>query len=169
MSPFHLDYSNMRQTLLQAIVIVCFGIGVGLTFNYPLLTKAFNPPPVADGGLVSEPAAIQEPRTVVLAQVEQLQREVLLIDARISELYSEGHIPGAVSLPFDESEALLAPFKERTAKQAPVIIYCSGYGCPDSFDLALLLMADGYLNVSVFEGGYPQWRDAGKPVETDLP
>lgn len=37
MSMMHFDYSNMRQVFLQAIIIVCFGIAVGLMFNYPLL------------------------------------------------------------------------------------------------------------------------------------
>lgn len=39
MSLMHFDYSNMRQVILQAIIIVCFGIAVGLMFNYPLLMQ----------------------------------------------------------------------------------------------------------------------------------
>ena len=35
--------------------------------------------------------------------------------------------------------------------------------------LAILLLAEGYQDVSIFEGGYPQWRDADKPVETGRP
>jgi rhodanese-related sulfurtransferase len=169
MSPFHFDYSNMRQVLLQAVVIVCFGVGVGLMLNYPLLMKAFDASAPVDRGLVSEPSVAQSPQTVVLADVERLQGKVLLVDARIPELYSEGHLPGAVSLPYAEAEGYIDTFKIRTAKETALIIYCSGYGCPDSFDLALLLLTDGYQDVSVFEGGYPQWRDAGKPIETDLP
>ncbi len=46
-----------------------------------------------------------------------------------------------------------------------LITFCSGYGCPDSFDLAVLLQQAGYRDVRVFEGGFPQWRDAGLPVE----
>ena len=47
-----------------------------------------------------------------------------------------------------------------------LVVYCSGYGCPDSFDLAMRLLAAGYRDVLVFEGGFPAWQDAGLPVMT---
>jgi 3-mercaptopyruvate sulfurtransferase SseA len=46
-----------------------------------------------------------------------------------------------------------------------LVLYCSGYGCPDSFDLGIILLAEGYRDVRVFEGGFPEWADAGLPVE----
>jgi rhodanese-related sulfurtransferase len=33
-------------------------------------------------------------------------------------------------------------------------------------DLAKLLMQAGYTAVYVYEGGFPEWRDAGYPVAT---
>jgi rhodanese-related sulfurtransferase len=169
MSPLHFDYSNLRQVLLQSVVIVCFGIGVGLMFNFPMLMKIMKEGAPKGERIVSATVAPRSPRTVVLEEVEQLQGKTLRIDARIPELYAEGHLPGAVSLPYAEVDGLLDSFKARVAKDESMIIYCSGYGCPDSFDLSLLLLAEGYQDVGVFEGGYPQWRDAGKPIETDLP
>ena len=50
-----------------------------------------------------------------------------------------------------------------------IIAYCSGYGCPDSFDLGVQLLAEGYLDVRVFEGGLPEWRDADLPVAREKP
>jgi rhodanese-related sulfurtransferase len=47
----------------------------------------------------------------------------------------------------------------------PLITYCNGYGCPDSYDLAVLLLEAGYRRVWVFEGGFPAWRDAGLPAK----
>jgi rhodanese-related sulfurtransferase len=44
------------------------------------------------------------------------------------------------------------------------VTYCSGFGCPDSFDLGMRLIETGYRDVRVFEGGYPEWRDAGLAV-----
>ncbi len=169
MSPLQFDYSNLRQVLLQSVVIVCFGVGVGLMFNFPKLMKIMQEGPPKDERLLSATVAPESPRTVLLDEVEQLQERALLIDARIPELYVEGHLPGAISLPYAEVAGLLDSFLARVAKEKPMIIYCSGYGCPDSFDLALLLLSEGYQDVSVFEGGYPQWRDAGKPIETELP
>ena len=169
MKRIHFDYSNMRRVFLQAIVIVCFGIATGLMFNYPLLMRSVDRTGTSGGGLVSGTVVEQGPKIVSLENVEQLKGKTLLIDARISELYFEGHLPKALSLPYSEVESRLADFMMQTAKTAPLIIYCSGYGCPDSFDLATRLLSEGYQDVAVFEGGFPQWRDSGKPVETGQP
>ncbi|NIQ96508.1 MAG: rhodanese-like domain-containing protein, partial [Desulfuromonadales bacterium] len=91
----------------------------------------------------------------------------ILVDARLPEFYAEGHLPGAVSLPFAEAESRLAAFREQYPGQS-LIVYCSGYGCSDSFDLAVLLLANGYHDVMVYEGGYPEWRDAGLEVEKGM-
>ena len=170
MSPLHFDYTNLRRVFIQAVIIVCFGVGTGLMFNFPLLMQVFDGTLPARQQPASEPELVnQAPRAARLEDVERMLTSAILVDARIPELYAEGHLPGAVSLPFAELEGRIEPFRARVAQDAPLIIYCSGYGCPDSLDLAVLLLAEGYTDVSVFEGGYPQWRDAGKPVETDLP
>ncbi len=49
-------------------------------------------------------------------------------------------------------------------REQPLVVYCSGYDCHDSRDLATRLLAAGYRTVYVFEGGYPEWRDAGYPT-----
>ena len=169
MNLLHFDYSNLRQVFLQAIVIVCFGIATGLMFNYPLLRQTLDGAAPSDGGLVSEPLVEQGPQTVELEDVERLHGQAIRIDARIPELYVEGHLPGALSLPYAEVDAHLDVFMAQVAKTEQIIIYCAGYGCPDSFDLATLLLAEGYQDVSVFAGGYPQWRDSDKPVEAGRP
>lgn len=165
MSPLHFDYSNLRQVLLQAVIIVCFGVSTGLMFNYPVLMKAFDGGAPKSEKSVAGPVSFKEPRVALLEDVERMMATAILVDARIPELYTEGHLPGAVSLPFAELEGFLNAFRARVKKGEQVIIYCSGYGCPDSFDLALLLLAEGYQDVSIFEGGYPQWRDAGRALE----
>lgn len=169
MNLLHFDFSNLRQVLLQAIVIVCFGTVTGLMFNFPLLWQMAQGEDPLAALLVSDSASLQDPRTVLLEDVVQQLENVTLVDARIPELYRQGHIPGAVLLPFSEQEGYLDPFLQRVDRAQPLIIYCSGYGCPDSYDLAILLMDKGYLDVSVFEGGFPQWQDAGKPVEMEAP
>ena len=50
-----------------------------------------------------------------------------------------------------------------------MILYCSGYGCPDSFDLGQILLEEGFRDVRVYEGGMPEWRDQGLPVEKGAP
>ena len=92
-----------------------------------------------------------------------------MIDARADEIYAEGHLPKAISLPLGEVDDLLKAFKRNVAREATLIIYCSGFGCPDSFDLGMRLIEEGYEDVRVYEGGFPEWRDAGLPVEKGAP
>lgn len=93
------------------------------------------------------------------------QQGALLVDARSLEDYGQGHLPTAVSLPLEDVEQRLPGFKGEVAVERPLIVYCNGYACPDSFDLAILLLKEGFADVSVFEGGYPEWQDAGLPIE----
>ena len=90
----------------------------------------------------------------------------LFVDAREAPEYAEGHIAGALSVPFDDvvaKPALIEPFK-RAGK--PLILYCSGGDCELSKDLARNMLAEGIRKVLVFSDGFPAWKAAGYPVET---
>ena len=90
----------------------------------------------------------------------------VFVDAREAPEYAEGHIAGALSVPFDDAvakPALLEPFKKMGK---PLILYCSGGDCELSKDLARNMLADGIRKVLVFTDGMPAWKAAGYPVET---
>lgn len=90
----------------------------------------------------------------------------VFVDAREAPEYAEGHISGALSVPFDDAvkkPALLEPFK-RAGK--PIILYCSGGDCELSKDLAKNMLAEGIRKVLVFTDGFPAWKAAGYPVES---
>ena len=90
----------------------------------------------------------------------------VFVDAREAVEYAEGHIAGALSVPFDDAvknPALLEPFK-RAGK--PLILYCSGGDCELSKDLARNMVAEGIRKVLVFTDGMPAWQVAGYPTET---
>lgn len=167
MMTFHFDYSDLKRVIVEATIIVCFGITVGLAFNYQLIINAFEGKVITSPVIESATADLL-PVPVSLAEVQELSQRSILIDARITELYAEGHLPNAVSLPLSDMEQQLAAFVEQYPERS-LIIYCSGYGCSDSFDLALLLLENGYHDVMVYEGGFPEWRDSGLPVEGGLP
>ncbi len=93
----------------------------------------------------------------------------IFVDAREADEYADGHIKGALSVPFDAAAAnpdLLKPFKNAGK---PLILYCSGGDCELSHDLAKNMLADGIRKVLVFTDGYPAWKAAGYPVETGAP
>ncbi len=163
-----LDYSDMKRIVIEAILLVCFGISVGLMFNYELVKNAFEGQVVATPSVESGSQVEQFPVPVALSDVEEMLARAVIVDARIPELYAEGHLPGAVSLPFAEAETRLEPFRA-SYQEKSLIIYCSGYGCSDSFDLAVLLLDNGFHDVMVYEGGFPEWRDAGLEIEEGAP
>ena len=163
-----LDYSDMKRIVLEAILLVCFGTSVGLMFNYDLVKNAFEGEVVTSPPVESANSVETFPVPVALTDVHEMMARAILVDGRIPELYAEGHLPGAVSLPFSEVEDLLESFLAQHPDKS-LIIYCSGYGCSDSFDLAVLLIENGYHDVMVYEGGFPEWRDSGLPVEEGQP
>ena len=101
-----------------------------------------------------------------MMQVKELHeaREAVLVDARSSSSYAEGHIPGAVLLPVDQARKNPRITGAAAGKDATLIVYCNGFSCHDSMEVGKLLMKAGYSSVYVYEGGYPEWRDAGYPV-----
>jgi rhodanese-related sulfurtransferase len=162
---------NLKRIFLEACVLVAFGALFGLTMNHQLVLDAFAGRLVAKTPAVNTEQELQEhlpaalPMPVLLNEVQQLMTEGgVIVDARSPELFAAGHIEGAVSLPLVEIDAVLADFIARIDKERAVVTYCSGFGCPDSFDLGMRLIEEGYSDVRVFEGGYPEWRDAGLAV-----
>ena len=157
---------DLKRIALEACVLIAFGILLGLTLNHQLVMDAFS------GRLVSPQSATEEvsspaamPMPVLIDEVQHVMASGgLIVDARSPELFASEHIAGAVSLPMVEIEAELPEFLGRVARNRVIITYCSGFGCPDSFDLGMTLISSGYLDVRVFEGGFPEWRDAGLPV-----
>ena len=156
---------DLKRIILEACVLVSFGVLFGLTLNHQLVMDAFTGQLVAQRQLEEVSPSAVLPVPVLIDEVQQVLAEgAMLIDARSPELYLAGHIAGAVSLPLVEIDTALPAFLDQVPQDRIIITYCSGFGCPDSFDLGLMLLENGYRDVRVFEGGYPEWRDAGLPV-----
>lgn len=89
------------------------------------------------------------------------QRDVLVVDVRPVEEYAAGHIPGAVSIPFDELEQRLGEIPSGRK----VVAYCRGPYCVLAAETVKALRAHGVRAVRL-KDGFPEWRDAGLPVES---
>jgi rhodanese-related sulfurtransferase len=168
--------TGIRTILIEAGVIFAIGVVLGLSFNAQLVLDAFAgrlssaAAPRAGVAVQSTVDAQAFPLPVMLEEVRELLAEGgLAVDARAAEVYAEGHLPGAFAFPLGEYDQVLPEFLERVPKDLTLMLYCSGFGCPDSFDLGERLLAEGYLDVRVYEGGFPEWRDAGLPVEKETP
>ncbi|MHB0970990.1 MAG: rhodanese-like domain-containing protein [Thermoanaerobaculia bacterium] len=96
-------------------------------------------------------------------------RKALILDARRSSAYEQGHIAGAKSISVweaDVDDKVAAMAMAGLDGNAPIIIYCSGGNCEDSHMLADKLFGVGFNNVYVYKDGFPDWQKNGAPVET---
>ena len=162
---------DCRRVLLETAVLVAVGSLIGLSLNYKPLIDAFSGESTVSARHQSTDTSMEAlPVPVVLEEIDTLLAGgAILVDAREPELFLDGHLPDAVSLPLSTFEETFTAFQEHVPKSQTVIVYCSGYGCPDSFDLALNLLHRGFQDVRVFEGGLPQWRESGRPVMQGRP
>ena len=85
---------------------------------------------------------------------------VTVIDVRPPEEYAAGHLPGAINLPLPELEGRM---KDLDADRE-VVAYCRGPHCVLAFD-AVALLRDKGLVASRLDGGLPEWRHKGLPVD----
>jgi rhodanese-related sulfurtransferase len=86
-----------------------------------------------------------------------------LLDARALSEYDEGHVPGALSLPFKEVAEVFPEVQLMLVPEQRLITYCSGNACEDALSLARFLRDQGYTNVAVFIGGMEAWREEETP------
>jgi len=160
-----------RRVLLEALVLVLVAASMGLSLNHTMVMKAFTGESVAPLPNISVQGAEQQfPVPVDYEELDELLAAgQLLVDARDPQIYATAHLPGAISLPLGEADQLMTEFSAKYPYETPMIIYCNGFGCPDSFDLAVRLIAEGYIKVQVYEGGFPEWRDRGRQLEAGAP
>jgi rhodanese-related sulfurtransferase len=94
---------------------------------------------------------------------QQSQREhpgFILLDVRSPQLYSVGHLPGAINLPHRKiTEEALAAYPPGTM----YVVYCSGPHC-NGADRAALRLAQLGRPVKKMIGGMTGWRDEGFEV-----
>ena len=85
---------------------------------------------------------------------------VVVLDVRPEQEYSTGHIRSARSIPVNELEARL----KEIPKKKTIVAYCRGPYCVLADEAVAILRAKGF-NALRFEGGFPDWKARGLPVE----
>ncbi|MEI8355650.1 MAG: rhodanese-like domain-containing protein [Deltaproteobacteria bacterium] len=163
---------DMKKLLLEMTVIIFVASLIGIILNHKMLLKVCSGR--FDLSKITSPGVQRMekiPMPVGLLQAKELfeRKEAVFVDARDASFFSRGHLKGAVLMPLGESELNLARFMVKVPSSATLVIYCNGYDCRDSMTLGAKLMEKGYRKVYVYEGGYPEWRDAGLPIEREAP
>lgn len=89
---------------------------------------------------------------------------IVLLEALPIRYFDQGHLPGALQIPNDET---LGPIARELIpdKATSIIVYCASATCENSKEAAEWLAKLGYTDVSVFEGGKAEWTGAGLAME----
>lgn len=92
--------------------------------------------------------------------------DLVVIDVRPEAEFRAGHIAGATSVTLKELEKWL----EELPNDRLVVAYCRGPYCVFADNAVRTLSRHGF-KAARLEEGYPEWKEAGLPVEanTDLP
>jgi len=171
----------LKKLPLQIAILLLAGIIVGLAAN------AANPDGIPlhqeyqaidDSGEKIDMPFSYDPQTDTVftyisapTALELFQNdEAVFLDARSEDLYSEGHISGAVNVDFEGSMELfdsqMASFLDQTDTSQLVITYCDGEECDLSLMMARYLFYDlNFKHVYVFHGGWEKWIEHELPVE----
>ncbi len=162
----HPQPGNGSGLTLDIFILVAISVVLGVAVN------AFRPEGsiawVQDWDHFVETRALREGISLVgLEQARQLAEEgrYLVFDARSRQEYDEGHVPGAMSVPFREIDEIFVEVQFFLTPEQPVLTYCSSLACDDALMLSLFLRDQGFTNVVMFAGGMQVWRGARYPVE----
>lgn len=141
----------------RVLAILAVGAGLGVAWN------------AASGrgfALASNVLVKPGDETIPAAEAKsRLDAGALFLDARPKMNYDVEHIPGALNLPEETFDATWPTLEPRVRDSLDVVVYCAGFGCEASHDVARRLKKLGVPAV-VLDEGWPAWQDAGYPIRT---
>lgn len=105
-------------------------------------------------------------KAAVISQSELVSRindksAPIILDVRSRDEYNQGHVPGAINVPYDHYEAALLDLKLN--KSDEVIVYCERGGRAKKVEKSL--ENQGFFEVRHLEGDMSGWRNAGLLIE----
>lgn len=105
--------------------------------------------------------------TLSYSQLLKLMKNpnVLLIDARGSEEYQKGHLPGAINIyAYEPDQNVYFSTITKLDNNKLLIVYCDGGHCDASHKLSADIMSFGYKKVYLYNGGWEEWtqKQSGK-------
>lgn len=135
----------------------------------PEVKTASSVPPATD--MKTAPAQAAEVKASPAAAVKTVTKDELnkkmqageaiqIVNVLDPEKYTLGFIKGSKRIPLDKLDARWSELD----KSKPVVTYCASRECNASKLAAEKLAAKGF-NVSAYEGGIKEWKEAGLPTE----
>jgi len=157
---------SLKKMILRIAFILLLGTLIGLGANISLMKKFFN------GEYQYGFFSLEEYSSIVfitLGEAEELfaTGSALFIDSRAAADFKEGHIFGAVNIPFLEKKKKEELNMEPYPLEGSYVVYCDANECQSSVELAKLLHEKGFQDIRVFFGGWEEWVREGLPVSKE--
>jgi rhodanese-related sulfurtransferase len=100
----------------------------------------------------------------------------VVVDTRVASEYADGHIKGAISVPYREKSEKTADFDAKqdefslaklpADKAAAIVVYCNGPECWKSFKASSVSIKAGYTNILWYREGFPDRKSKNMPIAT---
>lgn len=132
---------------LAALVAVANGLRTGT------LTTRFKP------SVAGLPAGVT---MLTKAQVREAvaKKSHTILDVRPLKAYQAGHLPDALSLPYENLPARLEALGLNA--NGLYILYCDGGDCRASHGAARVMASIGFEHLAVYPGGWADWQAEGE-------
>ena len=121
---------------------------------------------------IAVPAKVAAEKIVTVDEVARLvalgpeKGSFELVDSRPLVRYNEGHIPGAISIPYREFNEFAGKLPKE--KDKLIIFYCGSRVCYLSLSSACKAEKMGYTRVKVFADGLHAWKKTGNLVVSSV-
>ncbi len=162
---------DMKTTPMKAlwqipviiVITVCFALG------YNQIRANTLPLFCSWSENISENTVTEYTSTISVAEAASLfsNNDAVFIDARPESIYKQGHIRGALSLPWHQAEEKCFDVIVNIPPEKNIITYCDGVTCELSDKLAVFLSDLGFAKVRALVNGWTIWNQNNLPV--DLP
>ena len=157
---------SLNNLFIQVLIYLTVSIVISLCFNFvrkdsiSLISKELLKVESVDQ--LSKESAEPSIKQINLDIAKKLFFEdILFVDARAEEYYSEGHIPNSIC--HDNIDTLFLKLERKIFFDDAFVVYCSDDHCGSSEELAISLQENGYSNIYVFKGGWKQWSESDLP------
>jgi len=165
---------DLASVALLALASFAVGIVINRFSSQPFQIVYQSPEQRFDAELTTlvtaPPFKIAPAATVELEEFRSavVSRSAIILDARPSAFFAQGHVPGALNLARDDFAHDYRGLDSvlKGAQDKPIIVYCGGGDCHDSRLVANALLTLGYGDVTVFTGGWEVWSASKLPIST---
>ena len=91
-------------------------------------------------------------------------RATLFVDVRSRFDFEEGHVAGAINIPYEEIEQRLPALKPRLERAEALVVYCKSTDCGKSLWSAIRLRQEGLQRTRIYPEGWNEWSTSGLPT-----